>query len=89
MKSLFENARQTHRAMIQKVKDAFQQRDDMRMQMEEAFTTKEAVSTVTDRTVDVTLAVQCIFIFSISVLQPVFRCLQFRQQRNFVGLLFL
>lgn len=29
--------------MIQKVKDALQQRDDMKMQMEEAFVTKEAV----------------------------------------------
>lgn len=50
MKSLFQNARQTHTAMIQKVKDAFQHRDDMRIRMEEAFTTKEAVSTVTHRT---------------------------------------
>lgn len=28
----------------QKVKDSFQQREDMRLQMEEAFTAKEAVS---------------------------------------------
>lgn len=33
--------------MMQKVKDALQQRDDMTTQMEEAFTAKQAVSTVT------------------------------------------
>lgn len=60
--------------MIQKVKDAFQHRDDMRIQMEEAFTTKEAVSTVTDRTVNVTLEIQLIF-FPISMLQPMFKYL--------------
>lgn len=48
MKSLFERAKQTHTAMMQKVKDALQRRDDMKMQMEEAFTTKEAVGTETD-----------------------------------------
>lgn len=48
MKSLFERAKQTHTAMMQKVKDAFQCRDDMKMQMEEAFTIKEAVGTETD-----------------------------------------
>lgn len=48
MKSLFKRAKQTHAAMMQKVKDALQCRDDMKMQMEEAFTTKEAVGTVTD-----------------------------------------
>lgn len=48
MKSLFERAKQTHTAMMQKVKDALQHRDDMKMQMEEAFTTKEAVGAVTD-----------------------------------------
>lgn len=34
--------------MMQKVKDALEQRDSMRTQMEEAFTVKEAVSTVTN-----------------------------------------
>lgn len=48
MKSLFERAKQTHTAMMQKVKDALHSRDDMKMQMEEAFTTKEAVGTETD-----------------------------------------
>lgn len=33
--------------MVQKVRDAFLQRDDMRTQMEEAFTAKEAVRAVT------------------------------------------
>lgn len=75
MKSLFEKTRQTHTAMIQKVRDAFQHRDDMRIQMEEAFTAKEAVSAATDRTVNVTLVVQCMFLLSISMLQPLFKCL--------------
>lgn len=48
MKSLFEKTKQTHTTMMQKVKDALHHRDDMRIQMEEAFTTKEAVSTGTD-----------------------------------------
>lgn len=43
MKGVFERTKQTHAAMLQKVKDALQQRDDMKMQMEEAFITKEAV----------------------------------------------
>lgn len=43
MKGVFERTKQTHAAMIQKVKDALQQRDDMKMHMEEAFITKEAV----------------------------------------------
>ncbi|XP_076585034.1 sperm-associated antigen 5 [Chaetodon auriga] len=42
MKSLFEKTRATQEVMMQKVKDAFHQRDDMRVQMEEAFTAKEA-----------------------------------------------
>lgn len=45
MKGVFEKTKQTHAAMLQKVKDALQQRDDMKMQMEEAFITKEAVGT--------------------------------------------
>lgn len=44
MKSLLGKTKQTHAAMMQKVKDALHQRDDMRIQMEEAFTAKEAVS---------------------------------------------
>lgn len=51
MKSLFEKTKQTHRAIMQKVKDALQQRDDMKVQMEEAFTAKEAVSTVMNSSV--------------------------------------
>ncbi len=48
IKSLFEKTKATQTVMMQKVKDALHQRDDMRMQMEEAFTAKEAVSTVTN-----------------------------------------
>lgn len=48
MKSLCEKTKETQTAMIQKVKDALHQKDDMRIQMEEAFTAKEAVSTVTN-----------------------------------------
>lgn len=57
MKSLFERAKQTHTAMMQKVKDALQCRDDMKMQMEEAFTTKEAVCTETVTVVYLTVEV--------------------------------
>ncbi|XP_054460225.1 sperm-associated antigen 5 [Anoplopoma fimbria] len=42
MKSLFEKTKETQTTLMQKVKDAFHQRDGMRMQMEEAFTSKEA-----------------------------------------------
>ncbi|XP_071360634.1 sperm-associated antigen 5 isoform X2 [Trachinotus anak] len=42
MKSLFEKTTETQTRMMQKVKDALHQRDDMRTQMEEAFTAKEA-----------------------------------------------
>lgn len=51
MKSLFEKTKQTHRAIMQKVNDALQQRDDMKIQMEEAFTAKEAVSTALNSSV--------------------------------------
>lgn len=44
MKSLFEKSKETQIRMMQKVKDALQQRDGMRTKMEEAFTVKEAVS---------------------------------------------
>lgn len=47
MKSLCEKTKHAQKRMMQKVKDALQQRNDMRTQMEEAFATKEAVSTVT------------------------------------------
>ncbi|XP_073338782.1 sperm-associated antigen 5 [Pagrus major] len=42
MKSLLEKTKETQTVMMQKVKDALLQKDDMRIQMEEAFTTKEA-----------------------------------------------
>lgn len=48
MKSLFEKTKETQTVMMQKVKDALHQRDEMRAGMEEAFTAKEAVSTVTN-----------------------------------------
>lgn len=48
MRSLFEKTKDTQKRMMQKVKDALQQRNDMRTQMEEAFAIKEAVSTVTN-----------------------------------------
>lgn len=46
MKSLFEKTKDTQKRMTQKVKDSLQQRNDMRTQMEEAFATKDAVSTL-------------------------------------------
>ncbi|XP_031719187.1 sperm-associated antigen 5 [Anarrhichthys ocellatus] len=42
MKSVLEKTKDTQTALMQKGKDAFHQRDDMRMQMEDAFTAKEA-----------------------------------------------
>ncbi|KAK5865625.1 hypothetical protein PBY51_019879 [Eleginops maclovinus] len=42
MKSLLEKTKMTQTKMMQKVKDALHQREDMRAQMEEAFTAKEA-----------------------------------------------
>lgn len=48
MKSVFEKTKKMQTVMMQKVKDALHQRDDMRVQMEDAFTAKEAVSTVTN-----------------------------------------
>lgn len=43
MKSLLEKSKVTQARMLQKVNDAFQQREDMRTQMEEANKAKEAV----------------------------------------------
>lgn len=48
MKSLFERTKETQTRMMQKVKDALHQRDNMRTQMEEAFTAKEAVNRQTN-----------------------------------------
>lgn len=44
MKSLLEKSNDIQSRMMQKVKEALHQRNDMRTQMEEAFTAKEAVS---------------------------------------------
>lgn len=44
MKSLLEKSKEIQSRMMQKVKEALHQRNDMRTQMEEAFTAKEAVS---------------------------------------------
>lgn len=44
MRSLFERMKKAHTAMVEKVKDVLHRRDDMRTQMEEAFTAKEAVN---------------------------------------------
>jgi len=45
MKSLLEKSKETQTKMKQKVKEVLHQRNDMRNQMEEALTAKEAVST--------------------------------------------
>ncbi|CAB1436418.1 unnamed protein product [Pleuronectes platessa] len=42
MKALLENTKETQTRMIQKLKDALHQRNEMRTQMEDAFTAKEA-----------------------------------------------
>lgn len=60
MKSLLEKTKKTQTVMMQKVKDALVQKDDMRIQMEEAFTTKEAVSMATILIVNVTSVVQSV-----------------------------
>lgn len=44
MRTLFERTKQVHMAMMEKTKGVLQQKDDMRMQMEEAFRAQEAVS---------------------------------------------
>ncbi|XP_030004690.1 sperm-associated antigen 5 [Sphaeramia orbicularis] len=49
MKSLFAKSKETHVRMVQKVKDALQQRDNMQIQMEEAFTAKEAAFSAMDQ----------------------------------------
>ncbi|XP_056223916.1 sperm-associated antigen 5 [Seriola aureovittata] len=49
MKSLFEKTKETQTRMMQKVKDALHQRDDMRTQMEEAFTAKQAAFSAMDQ----------------------------------------
>uniref|UniRef100_A0A3Q1EGB6 Sperm associated antigen 5 n=1 Tax=Acanthochromis polyacanthus TaxID=80966 RepID=A0A3Q1EGB6_9TELE len=49
MKSLFEKSKETQIRMIQKVKDALHQRNDMRIQMEEAFAVKEAAFSAMDQ----------------------------------------
>lgn len=48
MKSLFERTKQAHTGMMEKHKAILHQRDDMRLQMEEALTAKEAVSPEAD-----------------------------------------
>ncbi|XP_041640799.1 sperm-associated antigen 5 [Cheilinus undulatus] len=49
MKSLLKKTKQTQSVMMQKVKDAFHQRDVMRTQMEEAFSAKEAAFSATEQ----------------------------------------
>lgn len=46
MKSLLEKSKVTQARMLQKVNDAFQQREDMRTQMEEANKAMEAVKNI-------------------------------------------
>ncbi|XP_068445557.1 sperm-associated antigen 5 [Clinocottus analis] len=49
MKSVLEKTKETHTTLMQKVKDAFHQRDDMRIQMKDAFTAKEAAFSVMEQ----------------------------------------
>ncbi|XP_040892911.1 sperm-associated antigen 5 [Toxotes jaculatrix] len=49
MKSLCEKTKETQTRMMQKVKDALHQRNDMRTQMEEAVTAKEAAFSVVEQ----------------------------------------
>ncbi|KAE8300277.1 hypothetical protein D5F01_LYC00414 [Larimichthys crocea] len=49
MKSLFEKTKETQTVMMQKVKDALHQRDEMRAGMEEAFTAREAAFSVCEQ----------------------------------------
>ncbi|XP_023151061.2 sperm-associated antigen 5 [Amphiprion ocellaris] len=49
MKSLFEKSKEAQTRMIQKVKEALHQRNDMRIQMEEAFAVKEATFSAMDQ----------------------------------------
>lgn len=45
MKTLFEKSMEMQTRTVQKMKEVLQEREDMRTQMEEAFTAKDAVST--------------------------------------------
>lgn len=45
MKSLLEKSKEMQMRMMQKVKEALHERENMRTQMEEAFKAKDAVST--------------------------------------------
>lgn len=47
MTSVFTKAKEVQTAMMQKVQEALYQRDDMKTQMKEAFSAKEAVCTLT------------------------------------------
>ncbi|XP_034393609.1 sperm-associated antigen 5 [Cyclopterus lumpus] len=49
MKSVFEKTKEIHTTLLQKVNNAFHQRDDMRMRMEDAVTTKEAAFSAMDQ----------------------------------------
>ncbi|TNN89454.1 Sperm-associated antigen 5 [Liparis tanakae] len=49
MKSVFEKTKEIHTTLMQKVNSVFQQRDDMRMRMEDAVTTKEAAFSAMDQ----------------------------------------
>ncbi|XP_029909614.1 sperm-associated antigen 5 isoform X2 [Myripristis murdjan] len=49
MKSLYERSKETQTRMMQKVKDTLQHREDMRHQMQEAFTAKEAAFSVMEQ----------------------------------------
>ncbi|XP_078138674.1 sperm-associated antigen 5 [Centroberyx gerrardi] len=49
MKSLYEKSKEMQTRMMQKVKDTLQHREDMRQQMQEAFTAKEAAFSVIEQ----------------------------------------
>lgn len=61
MKSLFERMKQAHVAVMEKVKDVLHQRDDMRLQTEEALTAKEAVSPEADLQFGFWSLIRCMF----------------------------
>lgn len=44
MKAMFKRTKQGHMTTMEKLKDVLHQRDDLKLQMEAAFTAKEAVS---------------------------------------------
>lgn len=76
MRSLFERTKQVHMEMMEKAKRVLQQKDDMRLQMEEAFRAKEAVSAEADLLSSLSLDVVYLSKFYLAYVWSDGKCLQ-------------